>query len=238
MGRSGPRFLGLAIAPVCLVIPLGSKVSSKAYSGTTQQAIRVGGWSNPSRMGSRELKFKDTYNGAQALTFASATFSLAPGATQLLNGLVPGSAADQRIGRKITMKSLYFRYAVTMNPTSTGGSPVRILIVYDKQANATAPAVTDILTSDLFIALNNLSNRDRFVTLCDIMTEPIATGNNYSVAGQVYKKISFETMYNAGTAGTIGDITSGSVYVMAAHNGAIGTANASITWYSRIRYED
>lgn len=202
-------------------------------SGTTQQAIRTGGWSNPSMMGQGELKFIDTTPGA-TLTAAVATFGVAT----LLNGCIPGSGASDRIGRKITMKSLLCRWAVTLQPTSTQGSPIRILIVYDKQANTTAPAVTDILLADAFLSQNNLSNRDRFVTLMDLITPPLTAGNDYVQAGVFYKRLNLETMFNAGTAGTVGDITSGSVYMFAAQLGNIATAGPVVATRCRIRYTD
>lgn len=206
--------------------------NSMGPSSSTQQAIRVGGWANPSRGG--ELKFKDTAADGVALAFGATTFS----AAVLLNGLANGSDASTRIGRKITMKSLLFRHSWIMGPTSTGGSPIRILIVYDKQANATAPAITDILLTDNFNAPNNLSNRDRFLTICDVITDNIATGANFSASDVIYKKINLETMFNAGSAGTIGDITSGSVYLFIAQNGGIGTATASYSYRARVRYTD
>lgn len=206
-------------------------------SGTTRQAKRTGGWANPVSGG--ELKFKDTALTNTALGLAAATFTT-PGPTFLLNGLVPDSTATGRIGRKIVLKSLLVRWSVSMAATSTLGAPIRVIVFYDKQANASAPAVTDVLVTDSFFAPNNLSNRDRFVTLSDQYSEPIGTSNGvYVCAGNIYKKnLNLETMYNAGTAGTIGDITSGSLYIMIAQEGRIATAAPLFSMYARIRYQD
>lgn len=205
--------------------------SKNRISGTTAQAIRTGGWANPSR--GSELKFIDQ-SANTAVTFGVSTFA----APVLLNGVQQGSDATTRIGRKMIMKSLLLRWSWNLGATSTGGSPVRILIVYDKQANAVAPAISDVLVADTFISQNNLNNRDRFVILCDQITEPVSANANGSIGGSVYKKINLETMFNAGTAGTIGDITSGSVYLFVAQTANIGTANASFNWRSRIRFQD
>lgn len=202
-------------------------------SGTTQQAIRTGGWASPSTMFAPEKKFIDS-TASTALTFASATWS----AGSLLNGMAPGSTASQRIGRKIIGKSLYMRYQFFIGSTTTGGNPARILIVYDKQANAAAPAITDILLTDSALSANNLSNRDRFITLCDHITDPVSQNNNFCVADSIYKKINLETMFNAGSAGTIGDITSGSIYVFFAQFGTTGVANSTVAWTARYRYTD
>ena len=115
---------------------------------------------------------------------------------------------------------------------------MRIIVVYDKQANATAPAITDVLVADSFIGQNNLNNRDRFVILCDQISAPIGAQSDSSVGGVIYKKINLETMFNAGSAGTIGDITSGSVYLFVAQTAGIGIANPSFNWRARIRFQD
>ena len=200
----------------------------------SQQSMRTGGWANPSLGG--ELKFIDT-NVAITMGAASVQF-VAPGPTLLLNGMANGSDASSRIGRKVVLKSLLIRWTAALSPTSTGGSPIRILCIYDKQANATAPSVTDILLADNFNSANNLSNRDRFVTLCDYITEPVSANGDFTVSGAIYKKINLETMFNTGSAGTIGDITSGSVYLIAAQTAGVSTAAVSLAARSRIRYTD
>jgi len=226
--KQGPKKYARTQEPMQIVSAMNRLNSS---SSTTQQAMRIGGWANPSRGG--ELKFVDNVVN-NAVTTAALTFS----AGTLLNGLANGSDASTRIGRKITIKSLLVRWTASLAATSTGGSPVRILIVYDKQANATAPAITDILLSDSFQSQNNLSNRDRFVTLSDVITEPISAGNNFSVSDVIYKKLNLETMYNAGSAGTIGDITSGSIYLFQSQNAHITTASGTFLANCRVRYTD
>jgi len=199
-----------------------------------RQAMRTGGWANPSSM--PELKFVDA---ATSTTLATTGLFTSPVAATLLNGLTPGSTATTRIGRKIVMKSLYLRYSLSLAATSTGGSPVRIIIFYDKQANATLPAITDLLEVSNFNSTNNLSNRDRFVVLCDHVSEPVSVQNNFTVTGSLYKKLSLETMFNTGAAGTIGDITSGSVFItFATAVGGIGVAGAELNWRTRIRFDD
>jgi len=199
--------------------------------GTNQQAMRTGGWANPARGG--ELKFVDV--SVPALNIPT-TAVWTTG--QLLNGLVPGSAATERIGRKVTMKSFLIRYTISLASTTTFGSPFRILVVYDKQANATAPAITDILLADAFNAPNNLSNRDRFVTIFDRITEGLSVQGDFAMADVLFKRSNLEVMFNAGNAGTIGDITSGSVYLFACQTGSAASTAPVMIYRSRIRYTD
>jgi len=195
-----------------------------------RQAKRTGGWANPSRGG--ELKFVDT-----TITTAvpiNGTFN----AGTLLNGMANGSDASTRIGRKVNIKSLLLRWSFRLSTTTTAGGNIRFIVVYDKQSNAAAPVITDILLADAFDSPNNLSNRDRFVTLMDVITPAIGTSGDYAVAGVGYKRLNLETMFNAGSAGTIGDITSGSIYVFAASsNSFLTTALVQLT-RARIRYSD
>jgi len=197
----------------------------------SRQAIRTGGWANPSS--SPELKFIDT-SVSTNLTAASLAFST----PQLLNGVATGSSATDRIGRKIIMKSVYLRATVRAGTGSAGASPIRCIIFYDKQANAAAPAATDLLLANEFNSMNNLSNRDRFVVLSDEMTEPVGTQIEQARAHVVYKKINLETLFNAGSAGTIGDITSGSLYIMFAQTSDIITVAGQVVYRARVRYTD
>jgi len=210
------------------------RLKARGFKPGYLAAMRTGGFNNPVR--AAELKFKDIALNL-AVAASSDNFS-GPGATTLLNGLVPDSTATGRIGRKIHMKSLYIRYTASLNATSVGGSPLRILVVYDKQANATAPAITDILLTDDFTSPNNISNRDRFVTIFDHITDPISTGDSFAVSGVLHKKFDLETMFNAGVAGTIGDITTGSLYLMVSQAGSISTAGPFLQFQSRMRFDD
>jgi len=199
--------------------------------------VRYGGFANPSRMGSLpnagELKFKDT---TVSVTPSSNAFTL-NGAT-LVNGLVPDSTASGRIGRRVVIKSLLIRGFVKMAPTSVGGTPTRMLVIYDKQANATLPAMTDVLTTNEFFGVNNISNRDRFTILMDQYVDPVGTGTAFCQPFKFYKTCALPVQYNAGVAGTIGDITSGSLFVVFAPTDGVTVAQAPVVCQVRIRYAD
>lgn len=200
-------------------------------SSVKRQSIRTGGWHNPSRGG--ELKYIDT-SIAQNVTFGVATFT----APQLLNGVIQGSDATNRIGRKINLKSIYVRGTWWAGPTSTSGAPLRVIIFYDKQANAAAPAATDLLLASDFTSPNNLNNRDRFVVIADQVLSTISNTGDPTTTMECYKKINLETLFNSGNAGTIGDITSGSLWIMFAQSGQLGTANGQFVYRARVRFDD
>lgn len=196
--------------------------------------LRTGGWRGfPGRRG--ELKYVDYTN--------TGTSFLDTGNIFLINGLQPGTGASQRIGKKVIMRSLLFRVSIAANVPGTivFQGNVRVLIVYDKQTNATAPTVASILETTSGVSPMNMDNRDRFVVLMN-KTVPIdQSGGHQSGQMKFYKKLFLPVIFNNGAAGTVADITSGSVYmVFISEQGLVApsTNNPLGTWYTRIRYDD
>lgn len=146
------------------------------------------------------------------------------GQINLFNGVASGTDFNQRIGRKITMKSLYLRF--TLNPIATASAPVgdivRVMMIYDTQANGALPSVTDVLVTANWQAAMNLNNRDRFKVLYDKFINMPA--NTYTAGALTagsptqkylskFKQCSLEVVYS-GTAATIGSIATGAVYTL------------------------
>ena len=205
-------------------------------SAAAPSVLRSGGFSFTST-GGKELNFVDTaFNQPNVSTTASIT---------LLNGLAQGTTASTRIGRRIQMKSVEARMFV-FSDTLTLGCVTRFALVLDKQANAAAPAFTDIYDSASSIALRNISNKARFWVLWDSGLLPII--GNVTTAGQgtdssykvmeFYKRINIPVQYNAGTAGTVGDIQTNALYFVAIGDTASGTADARLFGNIRVRYDD
>lgn len=192
--------------------------------------MRVGGRSVAMRSRD-ELKNKDTFLSA---LFSASTVT---GQLVLLNGLVTGSAATERIGRKVFMKTLFIRFVGSRTTAPlVGDSPVRMVIVYDKQSNAVAPLATDILQNDRISGLTNLSNAERFRIVMD-KEFSLGTTNNTAVAWKKYIKLNLPMTFNTGAAGTIADIQTGSMYVLSYQNGQFSNL-PQIGCEFRIRYND
>lgn len=156
----------------------------------------------------------------------------------LLNGCLQGTSATTRLGRRITMKSIYIRGNLQLDTTTTGFCPVRILVVYDKQANGAAPVATDILVTDTINAQNNLSNSRRFVTLFDEVVPVIGTAGPQAAHVKLYKKLQHQVEFNSGNAGTIADIQTGSVYSVVFANNRTAVATILSGLVCRIRFTD
>lgn len=160
------------------------------------------------------------------------------GTLTLLNGVAQGTTATTRLGRRITMKSIYIRMQLQLAATTTGNCPLRLLVVYDKQTNATAPVATDILANDAVWGLNNLGNSRRFVTLFDEVVDTIGTAGPQGVNRVLYKKLNHAVEFNAGSAGTVGDIQTGSVYALMYANNTTAVASIIGAMACRIRFAD
>jgi len=174
-----------------------------------------------------------TTAGATSLT----TFNTAVGQSSgVLNACTQGAAPGQRVGRTIKMKSIYLRYFCAIAPTTTGGSPVRVVLVYDKQANTAAATPANLLVADNVYSPNDLSSARRFVTLMDRVVN-VGVGQP-SASIEFYKKCNLETQYNAVNGGTVADIQSGSLFMFVWASAGIQTASLVGGWTVRVRFED
>jgi len=205
-------------------------------SAAAPSILRSGGFSFTST-GGKELNFVDT-------VLSSAAVSTTP-VISLLNGMAQGTTASTRIGRRIAMKSIEFKFRV-LSDTTTTATVTRFAIVLDKQANAAAPAFTDIYDSADPGALRNISNKARFWVLWDSGLSPLI--GNTATAGQQtdsslkvfenYKRINIPVQYNAGTAGTVGDIQTNALYFVSIGSTVSGTSDAILSGNFRVRYDD
>jgi len=181
-----------------------------------------------------ELKNVDLAN---AFTPTGTAAWSTPAAANTINLIAQGAGDGQRVGRKIMMKSFQMRWTWGLAATTTGGSPLRVLVIFDRQSNGALPATLDVLEQDDINSPMELGHNERFVVISSFYTEPISVQNNFSVAGEVYKKINLEATYN-GAAGTIAQVITGAVFIMIAQTGAAGTVVPTFRYYARIRYTD
>lgn len=160
----------------------------------------------------------------------------------LLNGLIPGSGASQRIGQKVEIRSLECR----LNTRATAGTGIdqihRLIILMDRQCNGAAPvALTDFLNAGNYQGLRQLNNRKRFKVVKDYYLSLNATAEPGSQRA-IYKYMKFRrpivVEYNAGIAGTIADIVSNSMFFVAIGQQPAGVGAGSCVGYFRIRYTD
>jgi len=215
-------------------------VSSGPFKPPAQQRVITSGKVfNYNRMVSSRLSISELKDiTIRSLAVVPPLASAASCTPFLLNGVSQGVTPTTRVGRRILMKSLYIRWFLQLAATTTGGTPVRMLVVYDKQTNGAAPSVTDIVLTDEITSPMNLSNSKRFQVLCDQTWSCVGTGGPQSIVLNKYMKLDKTVEFNTGNAGTVADITSGSIYVLCwSGNGLAVTVPLGVL-YSRVRFQD
>nr|QXP07673.1 MAG: putative capsid protein [Arizlama virus] len=171
------------------------------------------------------------------------------GSVLLVNGIARGDEIFERTGRQIVMKSVELRWQVASTTTTGIAQTCRIMLVYDRQANGAAPTILNVIrgAADGFLPHQprNLENRRRFTILYDRTfvvgpqgTSTTALGVAPIVADKFYRKLNHPVEFNSGDAGTIADITTGSLYVLTIGNVAAGDTDALMNAVCRVRYQD
>jgi len=211
-------------------------------TGTPRAPLRTGGfWGPYYRRGRTELKTKDVTAGNTTIPV------IGTGSIILLNGIQQGVEYTERIGRKVTLKSILFR--MTLYPlvslNDSNGNVVRVMLIYDCQTNAATPLESAILQSDTsIVSPMNLDNRDRFKVIKDwiVPTESftmsaneLATGSPKNKVLKVYKKLNYDVIFG-GTGATSASIQTGAVWLLLM--GMDANASWTCDYYSRIRFSD
>lgn len=204
--------------------------------------LRTGGfWGNYRGVGRGarpELKFVDV----SMTNFVNAT----TGTITLINGIAQGSDFNNRIGRKVQIKSILLNGNLFSGPPPSNavqGVQGMIAIIYDTQPNSgSLPAYTDIFQIADPNTVMNLNNRDRFKVLMKFRkgvngwvstVTPTVQGNPNNAIFSKYKKCNLEQIFSA-TGNTIGGISTGALYFT-----SVGDVTGSqIDWYTRVRFSD
>lgn len=154
----------------------------------------------------------------------------------LINGSAQGTGNTQHAGRKLTLRSVQFRFhtGLVAGQAALNQSAMRVIIIYDRNPQGVAPALADIFDPlQSFIAIQNLGNSDRFLMIMDRVFEPTsATSQNY---GEGYRKISLEQNFT-GAGATIASISQGALWLI---YGWVGAAAAGVVnFQTRVRFTD
>lgn len=163
-------------------------------------------------------------------------------AVQLLNGIARGDEINERTGRECVMKSIQINGHCYV--TGSGIDQVmRVLIVYDRQTNGTALTAAQVIsaagTANDVVTPRNLENRRRFKILYDRMFQLNASGEpGSSRVFKFYRRLNHPITFNSGDAGTVADITTGSLYAVVVGTAPAGVSAGTVLLYSRVRYQD
>lgn len=143
-------------------------------------------------------------------------------------GLAVGAGPGNRVGRKVQMKSLEIRGNTTWASGPT--QPVRIMVVYDKQFNATMPGSAAICSN--FLAMKSVQNVDRFITIIDEIVIPYSADVNAGSPFHFYRKLNLEANYTGDIAL---DCNSGALLFIQADSTSV---ICTVTFSARMRFTD
>lgn len=179
----------------------------------------------------------------------------------LLNGVAQGAAFYQRLGNRFRVKAIHLKAVFYPLRTTTALSEMmRVMIVYDRQANGAAPVLSDLLldrnnagtTGTDPLSGINIDKRSRYTVLYDFMQElpshtvtgAVITNVGDSANGTIYKLnkvISFPnglTCQCDGATAAIGDIETGSIYMITFGNVASGSEGFTCNSSARVYFAD
>ena len=183
----------------------------------------------PTKYNKPEQKAIDTSQVVSSITVPRSFIATAP----LINGCSQGVGGNQRIGRQILMKSLYFTVTCQFTPNSQNNvTAPRVVVFYDRQAAVSSPTITSMFTNNDFQAYRTLSSADRYIILIDTYLQPIGGVDLLQRTATYYRKLNLPVMFNANGA-SASDITTGTVqYFLGASD------DCAFTVTTRIKYTD
>lgn len=199
----------------------------------------------------------------KSVDIAASNFSL--NATPLItaiNLVESGTGFNNRVGRKICMKSLYITgniVYVNLATKSTIGDYCRIIVVYDRQTNGALPAIADYIlsvtqaagTSSTVYDQFNVNNRDRFLTLMDERlamplyinaSGPVGPSDGTTKTFNIQRYLNLKNLVTQfksdSSPSVIGDIATGSLFMITMGAIASGSENFQFNCSMRLRYTD
>nr|WAE43087.1 MAG: capsid protein [Cressdnaviricota sp.] len=179
----------------------------------------------------------------------------------LLNAVQEGVSEQNRVGKRIHMKSLYFNgFFQSLQTIDNQPSYCRVMIIYDRQPNAAAalPLYSDFIrqtdqsgvVTSSYLANANIDNRDRFVILRDIRkvlppcigataVSTITTASTCDLLINDFIKLELDTQYNINAVPiTVSNINTGALYMVLTGDTAPGANNWALDATFRLRYTD
>lgn len=214
--------------------------------------LRTGGFYGRFAGPGAELKWLDTTIG---LITAQNT------GNRTSNSLVEvsqGTGESQRIGRKITVKSIHLKGYVllpggkentVLNDFGWEGAydRIRVIVYLDKQTNGTSATIGSVIEGSTLVGFRNLSNTQRYNILYDRTTSLSASNaahevgslSNETAWGPQCKSLSWNKQCNipieySDVNGTLSELRSNNIGVMVISNGGY----AQVHYKCRIRYSD
>lgn len=152
----------------------------------------------------------------------------------ILTAVPAGTGSTQRVGNKISLSGLSFRFYAYRHPSSVLNN-FRIVIVQDTQTISDGSSVTwgSVFSQTNVVSLRNVdTQKNRFKILMDKTYQFSASENGHNTS-QHWIPVKASVLFN-GTAST--DIQKNAIYVLT--YGDDNTNQTAVYYYSRLYYTD
>lgn len=232
------------IAPSAFRVNEASKALVRAFrQRKTYQKVVAAGAYGVSPYSGNWGRFK-AKNETGFVDNALAAFECSTTGTIAHINIVPqGTSVNQRVGKKIQLKSVQFRGQWTAG-TATATCDAAVLLVYDKRPTGALPAITDVLVSVNSQAFNNdvFAGRFRILRRWDtnfVGNTTTLTTDTVVQSGDYFVKLNnLPVVFRAAGTGAIGDVEEGALYLISVGNTATGTTSAIWSSAQRVRFLD
>lgn len=211
------------------------------------QTLRTGGWGrlNPGRA---ERKYYDVNIATTAIPLAVSDVGTGLGS---LVDMVQGTGVTQRVGNKITVKSLEWCISATWQPISTAdnvGHGLDMKFVIDTQCNKTAATSAMINNTTGFPTPLNLENRRRFIVVkhkkCLFPVNLGIGASTFTVVSapstvlwKGYKRMNLDVIYS-GVGPGVGSIVTNNLGWLGQSSASGAAPQIYVRGYCRVRYTD
>lgn len=231
---------------ISVVESSGAKASSSKkgkYKQSRKRSAKARS-SMPIRDSGPELKYVDTTATQTPIALAST-----PGANfQLLNGVAQGTDNNNRIGRKIQVKSVHVTalFSALVDATDLFDCVVKWWIIYDSQPDGTAMTVGEMWAAmNLMVAPHNLDNSDRFKVLRTgtghLCPQGVNAGETPGYATKYYidehVNVNDVCRYQ-GTGATIASLSTGAYYFATTTDFQGAASGPQVLFNGRIKFTD
>jgi len=242
---SAPRKRSLSQDPLKRARHMAAqRAVASAVARTVPPAIPLGRFR---RTQSRSITAPERKAVDAAFSMNFDTNSAVAACMQLVNTVATGSASNQRIGKRITLRALSVRASLQAS-TATIYQKCVLMLIYIKNPNqaATLPAVNEILVSQSANALTNRDNASKFRILRRWEWEIIgnsttpSTGMEQQFIEEYVRLPNLPSLWtNASTAGTIGEFVEGALILLSVGTSANGaTTTPTVGGNTRLYFSD
>ncbi len=175
----------------------------------------------------------------KSIVVAAAPAANSGGSLTLLNIPLKGTTENSRVGSKISLRRLSLRGFCAVTPGTGVDQIHRVILVKDIAPEGVTPAITDILSSVSVYSFPVNESAWRFTILWDKTIDLSATAESGSIRSfGVSMPLGFPELFGPGSAGTIADIQSGSLYCIVIGTSSAGATAGSVSFNSLTEFTD